>query len=145
VADWGLPCAVALPFAAGLVAVVCGRVAGRWAGIGMLAAALASFTIVAALALGAGEPPVFTREWIPTLGIELRFRADGFGAFFALLVSGIGALVAIYAIAYLDELPKARLGRFFAALAAFMGAMLGIALADDLFLLFVFWEITRSS
>lgn len=141
-ADWGLPVAVALPFVAGLAAVATGRAAGRWTGIAMLAAAVASFAIVATVGLGGTEPAVYAREWMPSLAIELRFRADGFGTFFALLVSGIGALVAVYAVAYLDDLPAARLGRFFGALSAFMGAMLGIALADDLFLLFVFWEIT---
>ena len=73
---------------------------------------------------------------------RFALRADGFGLFFALLVAGIGALVALYSLAYLAATSPAPVRRYYAALAAFMGAMLGIALADDLILLFVFWEIT---
>lgn len=142
-AELQLPFAVALPFLAAFAALATGRALGRTTGLWMLAAAGGAFAIVASAFGEAGSAPlVFSRDWIPTLGLEVRFRADGFGSFFALLVSGIGSLVAIYAISYLPELPRARLGRFFAALSAFMGAMLGIALADDLLLLFVFWEIT---
>jgi multicomponent Na+:H+ antiporter subunit A len=58
------------------------------------------------------------------------------------LISGIGTLVGIYALGYMPALPPRRLGQFYAALLAFMGAMLGVALSDDLIILFVFWEAT---
>ena len=71
-----------------------------------------------------------------------RCAATASALFFALLVSGVGVLVALYSLAYLGAADADRARRYYAALAVFMGAMLGIALADDLILLFVFWEIT---
>ncbi|MGD8441797.1 MAG: proton-conducting transporter membrane subunit, partial [Holophagae bacterium] len=61
-------------------------------------------------------------------------------AVFALLICGIGALILIYAGGYLAG--DHRLGRLLATLLVFLGAMLGLVLADDLITLFVFWELT---
>jgi NADH:ubiquinone oxidoreductase subunit 5 (subunit L)/multisubunit Na+/H+ antiporter MnhA subunit len=79
---------------------------------------------------------------MPALHIGLSLRGDPFGLFFALLISGIGTLVAVYSLGYMPALAPGRLGQYYAALLAFMGAMLGVALADDLILLFICWEIT---
>ena len=62
---------------------------------------------------------------------------------FALLISGIGALVVIYSAGYLAG--DRRLGRFYLFLFSFMAAMLGIVLADNLFMMFVFWELVGFS
>ena len=78
--------------------------------------------------------------WIPDLGIALAFRLDGLSVTFGLLISGIGALVLIYAGAYMRTDP--RLGRLTGLLLLFLGAMLGVVFSDDLFVLFVFWELT---
>lgn len=138
-----LPVIVGLPFVAALVALTFGRLVGRRIGAVMPLAAATCCALAAGLVGPATmQPTVFHYDWMPALGVGLTLRADGFGLFFALLVSGIGSLVGIYALAYLGDLGGSRLGRFYAALTAFMGAMLGIALADDLILLFVFWEIT---
>jgi NADH:ubiquinone oxidoreductase subunit 5 (subunit L)/multisubunit Na+/H+ antiporter MnhA subunit len=138
-----LPILVAVPFVAALLALPLGRLLGRWTGGLMVIAALVSFGAALRLLLLAAAPPVlFDLPWIPALEIDFRLRADNFGLFFAMVVSGVGALVATYSVAYISELPGGRVGRYYAALSAFMGAMLGIALADDLILLFVFWEVT---
>jgi len=138
-----LPAIVALPFVAAVIALAFGRVVGRRIGVVMPLAAGSCFVLALRL-LGApdGAPAVFHYDWMPALQVGFTLRADGFGSFFALLVSGIGTLVGIYALAYLDDLGGSRLGRFYGALTAFMGAMLGVALADDLIVLFVFWELT---
>jgi len=140
-----LPSIVCVPFAGAALALLLGRRAGGWTALIMVLAPAAAFAQALALAIaGWGEaPPVFSHAWIPSLGgVELSLRGDAFGLFFALLVSGIGALVGLYALPYMPEVGAARLAQFYAALLAFMGAMLGIALADDLILLFVFWELT---
>jgi multicomponent Na+:H+ antiporter subunit A len=136
-----LPLIVFAPFAAALGALAFGRVLGRFSALWLIAAASLAFAGSVAAATS-GTELLFARAWIPDLGVAFRLRADGFGTFFALLIAGIGALIGVYSLGYVGELPNARLGRYYAALAAFMGAMLGIALADDLILLFVFWEIT---
>ena len=56
------------------------------------------------------------------------------------LITGIGALIVLYASRYLEGHPHA--GRFYASLFAFMGAMLGVVLSDNILTLFVFWELT---
>lgn len=79
-------------------------------------------------------------KWAPTLGVNLSFTLDGLSLLFALLICGIGALVMIYAGGYMAGRPY--LGRFFALLLLFMVSMLGLVLADNLLLLYVFWELT---
>ena len=59
----------------------------------------------------------------------------------ALIVSGIGLLVCVYAVGYFSH-PKPGIGRLAGLLTLFAGAMLGIAVSDDLLTLFVFWELT---
>ena len=78
--------------------------------------------------------------WAPSLGLSLSFNLDGLGLLFAILIAGIGALIVLYASQYLHA--HARAGRFYASLFAFMGAMLGVVLSDNILTLFVFWELT---
>ena len=77
---------------------------------------------------------------MPSLDIALRFRLDGLSLLFCLIVTGTGFLVTLFASSYLAGHPHT--GRFFVYLHAFMLAMLGIVTADNLLLLFVFWEMT---
>ena len=78
--------------------------------------------------------------WLPALGVELSFYLDGLSLLFALLISFIGVFIVVYAGGYLRGDPN--LGRFYLALLAFMAAMLGLVLSDNLITLFVFWELT---
>jgi multicomponent Na+:H+ antiporter subunit A len=78
--------------------------------------------------------------WIPALGVEVAMRLDGLSLLFALLITGIGTLVVLYAGAYLYD--HHHLGRFYGFLLLFMTAMLGLVLADDMVTMFVFWELT---
>ncbi|MCA0986125.1 Na+/H+ antiporter subunit A [Guptibacillus algicola] len=84
-----------------------------------------------------------TFEWIPSLGVNVTFFIDGLGLFFALLITGIGSLVVLYSIYYLSKAEK--LGHFYVYLLLFMGAMLGVVLSDNLFVLYTFWELTSIS
>ncbi|MFN7102174.1 MAG: hydrogen gas-evolving membrane-bound hydrogenase subunit E [Pseudorhizobium sp.] len=89
-----------------------------------------------------GELLIAQLAWVPSLGVELTFRLDGFSLLFALLISGIGTLVVIYAGAYFAEKPSAEIGRFLTLIMLFMTAMLGTVLSDNLIVMFVFWELT---
>jgi multicomponent Na+:H+ antiporter subunit A len=86
---------------------------------------------------------VQTWAWAPTFGVDLSFHADGVGLLFALIITGIGALVFLYASAYLKG--HIYLDRFYAFMGIFMGAMLGLVLSDNLITLFIFWELTSIS
>lgn len=85
----------------------------------------------------------YTFNWIPSLGIKLSFYIDGLSLLFALLVSGIGALVMIYAGGYLKG--HEGIGKFYIYILLFMSSMLGVVLASNLITMFVFWELTSFS
>lgn len=89
------------------------------------------------------HPLSISYAWLPQLGVQLSFHLDGLGNLFAIAICGIGTLVVIYSGTYLKGHPQ--LGRFYAYLFFFMGAMLGIVLVDNLIALFVFWELTTIS
>jgi multicomponent K+:H+ antiporter subunit A len=82
-------------------------------------------------------------EWLPSLGVHFGLRLDGLALLFSILILGIGALVVLYGAYYLSLADSP--SRFFAFLLLFMGAMLGVVLADNLILLVVFWELTSLS
>lgn len=93
--------------------------------------------------VAAGEVLAVSIDWVPSLGIALSFYLDGLSLLFALLISGIGALVVVYAGGYLAG--HAHLGRFYAFLLMFLASMLGLVLANNVITLFVFWELTSVS
>lgn len=132
-------------FAAGFLApwlhAKCGRRVGLWLSL----VPLAGMGAMAAMGprILAGNPVTFQYAWVPSLGIGLDFYVDGLSYFFLLLITGIGALVTLYAAGYLDG--DRDLGKFYLSLFAFMGSMIGVVSADHLLVLFVFWELTSLS
>ena len=142
--DASLPLALLLaaPFLAALALALMPRIGRRGAALVAGAGALLGLGLLLSLApaVFAGEVPRFRGEWVPQLGLAFSLRLDGFAWMFALLVLGIGALVVLYAHWYLGDGDPPR--RFFASLALFMGAMLGVVVSGNLVLLVVFWELT---
>lgn len=82
-----------------------------------------------------------TLSWVPGLHLTLTFRMDSLAWIMALLVTGVGALVLIYCARYFHD-GEDGLARFGSVLLAFAGVMYGLVVADDLIVLFVFWEAT---
>jgi multicomponent Na+:H+ antiporter subunit A len=80
-------------------------------------------------------------EWIPSLGVDLDLRLDGFAALMLVLVAGIGVLVFAYSWRYFAHPDQADI-RLLGLLVLFAGAMVGLVLADNLFVLYGFWELT---
>lgn len=105
-------------------------------------ASLAALLFAALLGAGLGGwlGAESSRPWAPELGVSLDLRATGLGWAMALLITGIGALVLLYSRPIMGSDPKS--GRFLSTLMAFMGAMLGVVMSDNVLLLFVFWELT---
>jgi multicomponent Na+:H+ antiporter subunit A len=85
-------------------------------------------------------PQVYGFDWVPSLGVQMSVLLDGLSMTFALLITGIGAAVTLYSARYLGDHPD--YPRFVSYLLMFMVGMLGLVLADNLIMLFVFWEIT---
>lgn len=118
------------------------RLPGRWTGWTLAAVlALAAVPVLAAgPGLWAGGAPVEAHlPWMPSLGVGLHLRMDGLAWLFCALVLGVGALVTAYSAGYF---PPGRRTGFYFLMSAFALAMTGLVLADDLVLLFVFWELT---
>lgn len=105
-----------------------------------VALACVALVLLHAPLLFQGETLVQRWAWMPAYGLEASLRIDGFSWLFALIVSSMGGLIALYAHYYLSDQDPAR--RFFAFLQAFMGAMLGVVLAGNVIQLVVFWELT---
>ncbi|MGB2819305.1 MAG: monovalent cation/H+ antiporter subunit A [Burkholderiaceae bacterium] len=140
-----LPLLALLPFAGALL--LSGVPNRRRRTSAWLAGVFPVLGLALALAQGpavmSGEVLRWSVDWVPALGLTFGFRMDGLAWLFALLILGIGALVVLYAAYYLHhDDPSAR---FFQFLLLFMGAMLGVVLADNLVLLVVFWEATSLS
>lgn len=90
-----------------------------------------------------GNVGVQSMSWFPQLGVSLDFSIDGLSLLMGLLICGIGALIFLYAQGYLKG--HVLQGKFFCFLMIFLAAMLGVVTADNLILLFVFWELTSIS
>ncbi|MDO5642012.1 MAG: monovalent cation/H+ antiporter subunit A [Paracoccus sp. (in: a-proteobacteria)] len=87
-----------------------------------------------------GQVVTMTIRWVDSLGLNLRFRLDGFSWLMMALVAGIGLLVVIYARYYMPDGDSA--SRFHAALLAFTGSMTGVVTSGNIIMLVVFWELT---
>jgi multicomponent Na+:H+ antiporter subunit A len=120
-----------------------GRNAGYLGAVALAAAAVA-ITVHAPTIL-AGDPVTDTLAWLPAVGLDLSLRLDAIGLLFALIVLGIGAMVLAYSARYFGADDRRKATRYLSLLTVFAGSMLGLVLADDLVLLFVFWELTSIS
>ena len=74
-------------------------------------------------------------------GVEFALRADAGGLLFALLAATLWLATSLYSVGYTRGLGEANQTRYFAAFAASIGATMGVALAANLFTLFVFYEL----
>lgn len=92
-------------------------------------------------AMADGDVLVESHDWVGTIGMDLAFAMGTLQWVLALVVLGVGALVLAYCRWYFRD-TSAGLPRFAGVLMAFVAAMLGLVLADDLLVLYVFWELT---
>jgi NADH-quinone oxidoreductase subunit L len=141
---WLVP---ALPLTGAVVNLFFGRSLGRRAGSLATAAVASSFAMAALMVLRLTDRPaegrVVTRhlfDWISVgdLHVGADLRLDALSAVMILVVTGVGALIHLYAIGYMRGDP--RYGRFFAYLNLFVFFMLMLVLAGNLLLLYLGWE-----
>ncbi|MEU2621864.1 NADH-quinone oxidoreductase subunit L [Streptomyces sp. NPDC007157] len=78
--------------------------------------------------------------WVPVAGFQadVTFRLDQLSMTFVLLITGVGSLIHLYSIGYMEHDERRR--RFFGYLNLFLAAMLLLVLADNYLLLYVGWE-----
>ena len=111
--------------------------------LGLVSAAGFSYLLGFAGSISEGNSLNYTIEWLPELYLNFSLYLDGLSLFFALLVTGMGALVLVFSGNYMKPYPMK--SRFFFYLLLFEFAMLGLILSGNLFTLFIFWELTSVS
>ncbi len=106
------------------------------------AASIAAIALILALHGGRGENHV---DWL-TLGtftLSLGVKFDDLAALMLVIVGIVGLCVHVFSLGYMhDDGAKAR---YFGGLSIFMFSMIGIVLADNLFMIFIFWELVGFS
>jgi NADH-quinone oxidoreductase subunit L len=139
---WLVP---ALPLAGAVFLHFVGRRMGR-PGAGVVASlAVGGAFVVAAVAAipffrGEAEPArVMLWEWMPAIGASLELQWDSLAALMTLVVTGVGTLIHVFAIGYMEH--DERFSRFFAYLNLFAASMLTLVLAGNYAMLFMGWEL----
>ncbi|MFT4864257.1 MAG: multicomponent Na+:H+ antiporter subunit A, partial [Ilumatobacter sp.] len=133
----------------GIAIVAAGQQLGRHAFAVAAVAPLATviWAITQAAGVLDGKPITESFSWVGGLGISLDLRLDAFALVMVALISGIGFLICMYALAYFKphdpSTPvKSNVGRLAGTMTIFAGAMLGVVLSDHLIALFIAWELT---
>ena len=125
---------------AGVITLFTQRWRGLSAAISVLAV-LASFVCSCFVFLWPAVPAAQC-SWIEIPGIfrvPLGLTIDSLSKLMLLIVTGVGALIHIYSIGYMRD--DEGESRYFAGLSLFMFAMLGIVMANNFVMLFIFWEL----
>jgi NADH-quinone oxidoreductase subunit L len=133
--------AIGLPWAGALVVWLLGRRPAWTHGMAVGFSVLAGVVGLALLGF-AGKEVVVIAQLGGVFG-DVSFVADGLGVFLTVVATVIGSLAVIFSVDYMKGEPQ--LGRYYAFVLFFIGAMAGLVLTNNLLLMFVFWEITALS
>jgi NADH-quinone oxidoreductase subunit L len=136
---------IALPLAGAAILLLGGRRTDVWGPFLAIGACAASFllAVVAFFALRAGDDTavssvLFSYLPVEDLRVDFGLLFDPLSATFALLITGVGLLIHIYSLGYMEHDPRRRL--FFAYLNLFVAAMLLLVLGDGYLMLYIGWE-----
>lgn len=112
-----------------------------------ISACLISFVSTVMLVFDLGALPLSSFTWVnlpdQNLIIEIGAMNDSLAQLMLLVVTGVGLCIHFFAYGYMKEDPG--LSRFFAKLSLFMFSMLGIVLANNFVMMFIFWELVGVS
>lgn len=133
-------------FAAPTVVAIAGAVRPRL--VPSFAIAMTALAFLVTLWTLSRPASSFDVSWASTWNLRFHIAGDGLARMYALLATGIGLAVVTYASRYMrlhlhhDHRPDSEQTRFFAFLLLFMAAMVGLVMAQDLVLIFLFWDLT---
>ncbi|MCH6257564.1 DUF4040 domain-containing protein [Puniceicoccaceae bacterium K14] len=88
------------------------------------------------------DPIFVSLDWVPSVNVSFDLQLDGLSLLFGILITSIGTFIVLYAGGYLKPKDHAK---FYTYLLLFMASMLGVVLANNTILLFIFWELTSIS
>lgn len=144
-AEWHLLLCLLVPLFGAAAIVICRRWPNLRESMTLLTAISLFLSALAVLFdLNAGLTPQLTlAEPIP--GIPLALRAEPLGVLFALLASGLWVVTAVYAIGYMRAKREQHQTRFYLCFAIALCGAMGVALAENLVTLFVFYELLTLS
>jgi NADH-quinone oxidoreductase subunit L len=128
---------------AAVIALFLRRAGGVAAAIStFVAAAIAAIALILAVH---GERFTHSWEWL-TFGdfsLSLGFKFDDLAALMLCIVGIVGLCVHVFSLGYMHDDPAR--ARYFGGLSIFMFSMIGIVFADNLFMMFIFWELVGFS
>lgn len=137
--------ALAVPLFAALAIYAVGRMPDVRETLTLVACiVLCVITISMFLRVGAGDAPRLSLAQ-PMAGLEIAFRLEPLGALFALMASLLWAVNSLFSIGYMRGRREAHQTRFYMCFALAMLAVMGIAMAANLFTLFIFYEVLTFS
>ncbi len=137
--------ALALPLTGAILTALLGR-RPNLREAGTLSIGVATFLAVASLlpsVLNGGRPSVQWFEVLP--GLAIAFRVEPLGMLFALVASGLWIVTSLYSIGYMRAHDEDHQTRYYMAFAVSIFGALGVALAQNMFTLFIFYEILTLS
>lgn len=130
------------PFLAFLINIFWGkRLSNLSALVSVVACALSFiFSVMVFQSYGQGQGSYILGTWLTLNGAPLKFGVivDSLSVMMLLVVTLIATLIKVYSISYMKGDP--RYSRYFAYISLFTSSMLGLILADNLVLLYIFWE-----
>ncbi len=128
---------VFLPIICGAILLALPNISRKARNIFSFTVAVVNFLLVLTLILCGGRYELEVFELMDGLGVA--FKMDGLGKFFALMVSALSPLSLLYGFEYMED--EERQDKFFAFFTMTLGSVLGIALAKDIFSMYLFYEI----
>ena len=133
--------ALLVPTIGALLVALAGRMPNLREGITLVTAALLLGCVLSLLpAVLAGErPSISLFTLLP--GLDVAFTVEPLGMLFALIASGLWIVNSLYSIGYMRGNNEAKQTRFYVCFALALAATMGIALAGNLFTLFIFYEV----
>ncbi len=137
--------ALALPVVGAVMTAALGR-RPNLREAGTLTVAVSLFLVVVTLlpsVLDGGRPSVRWFEVLP--GLAIAFRVEPLGMLFALVASGLWIVTSLYSIGYMRANDEAHQTRYYVAFAVSIFGAIGVALAQNMFTLFIFYEILTLS
>ncbi len=143
--EWVLWAIIASPLIAWGLIVVGGRksvpVSSALAVLGVGGAMILSYVALFNTIDADGHIAQHTHEWFRagSVVVNLGVRLDGLTAVMLVVVTTVSFLVQVYSTGYMSGDPG--YGRYFAHMCLFTVSMLGLVLADNLFMIFIFWEL----
>jgi NADH-quinone oxidoreductase subunit L len=136
---------VALPLASAAVLLLGGRRTDSWGPFLAIGSVLSAFLLAVvqflelrSLEHRAVDLPLFTFLDVGGFSLDAGLLFDPLSATFVLLITGVGLLIHVYSLGYMEHDPRQRL--FFAYLNLFVAAMLLLVLGDSYLALYIGWE-----